>query len=89
MTDIDISGAEWRKSRYSNGEGNCVEVATAWRKSRYSNCDGNCVEVGQAPARVVAVRDTTDRQGPSLAFQPAAWAAFAAEIRAGRVVSRY
>ena len=27
MSTIDLSGAQWRKSRHSNGEGNCVEVA--------------------------------------------------------------
>ena len=27
MTGIDLSRAEWRKSRYSSQDGNCVEVA--------------------------------------------------------------
>lgn len=26
MTTIDLSGAQWRKSRHSGSEGNCVEV---------------------------------------------------------------
>jgi hypothetical protein len=28
MSSIDLSGALWRKSSYSNGQANCVEVAT-------------------------------------------------------------
>ena len=27
MSSIDLSGALWRKSSYSNGQANCVEVA--------------------------------------------------------------
>ena len=27
MTEIDLSRAEWQKSRYSGQSGNCVEVA--------------------------------------------------------------
>jgi hypothetical protein len=53
-----------------------------WRKSRYSSNGGeNCVEVASAGA--VLVRDTTDRDGGTLAFAPAAWRAFAAEVRGG------
>jgi hypothetical protein len=28
MSSTDLSGAQWRKSSYSNGQANCVEVAT-------------------------------------------------------------
>ena len=28
MSSIDLSGARWRKSSYSNGQANCVEVTT-------------------------------------------------------------
>jgi hypothetical protein len=28
MRDIDISAAIWKKSSFSNGQANCVEVAT-------------------------------------------------------------
>jgi Domain of unknown function (DUF397) len=28
MSGTDLSGAQWRKSSYSNGQANCVEVAT-------------------------------------------------------------
>jgi Domain of unknown function (DUF397) len=36
---------EWRKSTYSNGQANCIEVAGLWSKSSYSNSSSNCVEV--------------------------------------------
>ena len=29
MSRTDLSGARWRKSSYSNGQANCVEVAAA------------------------------------------------------------
>ena len=50
-----------------------------WRKStRSSNNGGNCVEVADnVPGRVM-VRDTKDRDGGTLNFEPAAWSAFVA-----------
>jgi hypothetical protein len=51
-----------------------------WRKSRYSSNGGaNCVEV--ATAGTVLVRDTTDREGPMLAFGAGAWERFTASFR--------
>jgi uncharacterized protein DUF397 len=55
---------------------------SGWRKSGYSDNGGNCVEVGGA-RRGVLVRDTRDRRGPVLAFTTAAWARFAAQVKAG------
>lgn len=47
-----------------------------WRKSTYSsNGGGECVEAGSNGA-VVAIRDTTDRDGAVLAFTPQAWRKF-------------
>ena len=44
-----------------------------WRKSSYSGGQGgNCVEVGGA-ASVIMVRDTTDRNGRTLAFTADTW----------------
>jgi len=57
------------------------EIWANWRKS--SNSDGNggnCVEVG-TDARVVLVRDTTDRDGGTLAFTAEAWQRFTNALR--------
>jgi len=57
--------------------------AVTWRKSSYSgNSGGNCVEVGSA-ARLIAVRDSKDPEGPRLTFGHEAWEAFAANLKAG------
>lgn len=48
-----------------------------WRKSSYSGSNGgNCIEV--AAETGVTVRDTTNRNGVTLAFSAAAWAKFLA-----------
>jgi hypothetical protein len=86
VSTIDLSTAQWRKSRHSNGSASCVEVATGWRKSSHSNGQAECVEVGQAPARVIAIRDTTDPDGAILAVPPATWQAFTTAVRHGRAV---
>jgi Domain of unknown function (DUF397) len=47
----------------------------SWRKSTYSNGGADaCVEVADAGG--VAVRDTTDRDGGTLAFSAEAWQKF-------------
>jgi hypothetical protein len=64
---MDLTDANWRKSSYS------------------SNTGGNCIEVAahDGPARVVAVRDSKDPDGPKLAFAPAHWRSFMHKIKAG------
>ncbi|KXK58991.1 DUF397 domain-containing protein [Micromonospora rosaria] len=48
-----------------------------WRKSTYSGSNGgSCVEVADNLAGVVLVRDTKDRDGGTLAFDPTAWRGF-------------
>ena len=71
---------DWRKSTYSDASGgNCVEVAS-WRKSSYSDASGGqCVEV--ASDGLVLVRDTTNRDGGTLAFSSVAWDRFLGMIR--------
>lgn len=54
----------------------------SWRKSSYSGNGGaTCVEVGKSRDGMVAIRDTTDRTGPLLAFGPAAWHRFADQVK--------
>lgn len=48
----------------------------AWFKSSYSTNEGaQCVEVAETPG-TVHVRDSKDKSGPQLAFEPTAWDAF-------------
>lgn len=52
-----------------------------WRKTSYSSNGGaNCVEVG-GTARAVLVRDTTDRDGGTLAFNASAWEKFTGSLK--------
>ena len=52
----------WRKSSYSGGNGDCVELGVAWRKSSFSGESGDCVELGN----VGAVRDSKNPAGPMI-----------------------
>jgi len=82
---MDLTGAMWRKSSYSGGNGgNCIEVAEVWRKSSYSGGNGgDCVEVARTLPAAIAVRDSKDPDGPKLIFTKADWAAFTTAIRTG------
>lgn len=80
MTTPDLA---WFKSSYSGSQGdNCIEVALDWHKSSHSGSEGdNCIEVAECPG-TVHVRDSKDKEGPQLAFSPAAWGDFVAYARA-------
>ncbi|TDB86035.1 DUF397 domain-containing protein [Actinomadura sp. KC216] len=59
-------------------------AAVLWRKSsRSGHQGGECVEVANL-APVIAVRDSKNPDGPSLAFGHAAWRAFADQVKASR-----
>jgi hypothetical protein len=52
-----------------------------WRKSSYSGTNGGgCVEVADGVGAVL-VRDTTNRDGGTLRFGPAAWTRFAVGLK--------
>jgi hypothetical protein len=85
VNTTDIPAIAWRKSRYSNAEGNCVEVVT-WRKSRYSNGSGNCVEIATCDEGPhVSIRDSKDPTGPALTISPAAWRSLTDQVKAGQL----
>jgi hypothetical protein len=78
---IDLSGAAWRKSSYSNGGEGCVEITeipgggAAWRKSSHSNGGENCVEMADLPGGI-AVRDSKDPERAPLRYTVGEWHAF-------------
>lgn len=58
---------------------------TEWRKSSYSSdTGGNCLEIAEVPGSVL-VRDTQHQELGHLDFTPEAWAAFLADVKAGRL----
>lgn len=69
---MDLSGAAWRTSSHSGGNGGqCVEVGGVT-----SHQDGF--------AALCIVRDSKHPRGPVLAFSPARWRSFIAAVKAGR-----
>jgi hypothetical protein len=63
----------WRKSSFSGGNTDCVEVA--WHKSSFSGENTNCVEV-TGIAEAVGVRDSKNPDVPHLEFPAERWAGF-------------
>ncbi len=59
------------------------ESSVNWRKASYSSGNGGaCIEVAaRSAAGRVLVRDTQDRQGPTLAVSADAWARFTASLK--------
>lgn len=54
-----------------------------WFKSSYSDGASNCVEVAFAGDGTVGLRDSKDRKGPVLEFNPDEWAAFIKGVQSG------
>jgi hypothetical protein len=55
-------------------------VGAQWRTSSYSGSNGNCVQVAVADP-VIAVRDSTDPDGPALGFTPDQWRTFTGPVK--------
>lgn len=62
-----------------------MRLTRTWGKSSYSQGDGNCVEVRLGDADTVLVRDSKNRMGGTLEFDPQTWAAFVRQLRNGDV----
>ncbi|WDZ86875.1 DUF397 domain-containing protein [Micromonospora cathayae] len=61
-----------------------LTVAARWRKSsRSDNGGASCVEVADNLPGVILVRDSKDRTGPVLSFDPSVWADFVTGTRTG------
>ena len=54
-----------------------------WRKSTRSSGNGNCVEFADQ-GDLVTVRDTKDRNGPWLRFNPEGWRVFIEGVQHGQ-----
>lgn len=57
-----------------------MKINLEWRKSNRSNAANACVEVAVRP-QVVAIRDSKNTSGPTLAFPVVSWEAFRADLR--------
>ncbi|MEW2432640.1 DUF397 domain-containing protein [Streptomyces caniferus] len=61
-------------------------VGAVWRKSSYSDGGANnCVEVSDGFPGAVPVRDSAAPTGGVLLFPAAAWSAFVANLKGGRL----
>lgn len=58
-------------------------TAVTWRSSSRSDADGQRVEVASLPDGFMAVRDSTQPDGPALIFTPAEWDAFVGGVQDG------
>lgn len=72
-------------SRGDRTESSDLVCPGSWRKATRSWANGDCVEIGQLAGGLVGVRDSGDRRGPVIAFDPGGWGDFLANVRAGRV----
>ncbi|GIE29398.1 transcriptional regulator [Actinoplanes italicus] len=58
-------------------------IGADWRKSTRSGGGNDCVEVADNLPRIVAVRDTKNRDGGTLIFTRGQWSEFLAGVKDG------
>jgi len=83
MANIDLAGAVWRTSTYTQGNGACVEIAfpdADWRTSTRSQSNGACVEVALTPS-VAGIRDSKQPDGGAVIAGFPAWDAFRRAVK--------
>lgn len=77
----------WRKSSFSGGQGNCVEVARVpahWRKSSYSTNQGNCVELADLGG-TIGLRNNNHPDAGTLTLDADQMAALIVDVKAGHL----
>lgn len=81
---MNISAARWKKSSYSQGQNDCVEVATTatWKKSSHSQGQDDCVEVASGPGAVYLRDSKLGDASPVLSLSTTQWRAVLAAITA-------
>jgi hypothetical protein len=58
------------------------EADAVWKKARRSgSASDNCVEIAHIDDGLIAIRDSKDRNGPSLRFSSTAWREFLDDLR--------
>jgi len=68
---MDLTGAEWRRPSHGGGEDeSCIEVAVVAGSKEGSD-------------HVIAMRDGSNPDGPTLIFTPEEWRAFTAGVMDG------
>ncbi|MFD1150159.1 DUF397 domain-containing protein [Saccharothrix hoggarensis] len=78
MGASELTFGTWRKSAFSGGNSDCVEVA--WRKASHSGGNSSCVEVAHT-STAVAVRDSKSPTTGILTVPHTAWTTFLAALR--------
>jgi len=80
MATTDLSLTSWRKSTFSGGNSDCVEIAFGqWHKSSHSGGNSDCVEVAHAHT-AVGIRDSKNPGAGHLSVPRSAWVAFIAIV---------
>lgn len=83
MVNVDLAGALWRKSTYTQSNGECVEVAfpdADWRTSTRTQSNGACVEVALKPS-IAGIRDSKQPDGGVVLAGFPAWDAFRQAVK--------